>query len=224
LRGFEVEIELTSGTPADLYPVVGARRGLVIAPDMMGRRKLFDDMAARLASAQNWNVIVVEMFRGRSFTTDTTDERHAVVGELDDDEVVGDLVDAANRLEVEPVALVGFCMGGMYAFKAAASHRFDRLASFYGMIRLPERWQGPGQREPLQLLQHAEDPTKILAIIGTEDRYTPPADVKALVETGVDVASYEGADHGFVHDPSRPAHNPDYAAEAWARFHAHLAL
>lgn len=219
-----MEIELTSGTPADLHPMAGARRGLVIVPDLMGRRKLFDDMAARFASVQNWNVIVVEPFRGRTFETTTTDERHAVVGELDDDEIVGDLVDAANRLEVEPVALIGFCMGGMYTFKASASHRFDRLVSFYGMIRVPERWHGPGQREPLQLLRHAEDPANVLAIIGTEDPYTPPDDVRDLTELGVEVATYEGAAHGFVHDPSRPAHNAAYAADAWSKMYAHLAV
>lgn len=218
-----MEIELASGTPADLHPTIGARRGLVIAPDLMGRRPLFDRMAARLASAHNWNVVVVEPFRGRSFTTDTTDERHAVVGELDDDDIVGDLVDAADRLEVEPVAMIGFCMGGMYTLKASASHRFDRLVSFYGMIRVPERWRGPGQREPLQLLKHAEDPAAILAIVGTEDHYTPPDDVDALVGTGVQVVSYQGAEHGFVHDPDRPTHRPDDAADAWTRLHAHLA-
>ncbi|MEM7323614.1 MAG: dienelactone hydrolase family protein [Actinomycetota bacterium] len=218
-----MEIELASGAPADLYPVVGAKRGLVIAPDLMGRRKLFDDMAASLATAQSWNVIVVDPFRGRTFTTNTTEERHAVVGELDDDDVVGDLVDAANRLEVEPVALAGFCMGGMYTFKAGASHRFDRLVSFYGMIRIPDRWHGRGQREPLQLLRHAEDPANILAIVGTEDPYTPPDDVKELVAAGVEVVRYEGAQHAFVHDPSRPSHRPTDAADAWSRFHAHLA-
>ena len=218
-----LEIELASGAPADLFPVVGAKRGLVIAPDLMGRRKLFDDMASSLASAHGWNVIVVDPFRGREFSTTTTDERHAVVGELDDDDVVGDLVDAANRLEVQPVALVGFCMGGMYAFKASASHRFDRLVSFYGMIRIPDRWHGPGQREPLQLLHHADDPADILAIIGTEDAYTPPEDVKDLMAAGVEVVQYEGAEHGFVHDPSRPSHRPTDAADAWSRFHAHLA-
>ena len=219
-----MEIELSSGTPADLHPVVGAQRGLVIAPDLMGRRKLFDDMAARFAAAQNWNVIVVEPFRGRRFETTTTDERHAVVSELDDDEIVGDLVDAANRLEVEPVALVGFCMGGMYTFKASASHRFDRLVSFYGMIRVPERWRGPGQREPLQLLKHAEDPARILAIIGTEDDYTPPEDVKDLIGMGVEVVEYGGAGHGFVHDPSRPNHNAAFAADAWSKMYAHLVV
>ena len=218
-----MEIELASGSPADLHPIVGAKRGLVIAPDLMGRRPLFDDMAAGLSASQTWNVVVVDPFRGRSFATDTTEERHAVVPELDDDEVVGDMVDAANRLEVEPVALVGFCMGGMYALKASASHRFDRIVSFYGMIRLPDKWRGPGQREPLRLLDHAADTTAILSIVGTSDPYTPPDDLDALEAKGVEVVRYEGAEHAFVHDKRRPTYRPDAAADAWARFHRHLA-
>jgi len=114
-------------------------------------------------------------------------------------------------------------MGGMYTFKAAASHRFDRLVSFYGMVRIPDRWHGRGQREPLQLLRHAEDPANILAIVGTEDAYTPPEDVNELEAAGVAVVRYEGAGHGFVHDPTRPAYRPVDASNAWSRFHAHLA-
>lgn len=217
-----MEIELTSGTPADLHATVGAKRGVVIVPDLMGRRSLFDGMASSISTAQTWNVIVVEPFREMTFPPDAKDDRHAAVSKLADDDVVGDLVDAANRLEVEPVGMMGFCMGGMYAYKAAASHRFDRLVSFYGMIRLPERWRGPGQREPLQLIQHADDPADILAIVGTEDPYTPPDDVDQLVDTGVEVVRYEGAEHAFVHDPASPRHSPADAADAWARAYAHL--
>ncbi|MFM9226092.1 MAG: dienelactone hydrolase family protein, partial [Actinomycetota bacterium] len=38
--------------------------------------------------------------------------------------------------------MMGFCMGGMYCFKAAKVERFARIASFYGMITLPETWHG----------------------------------------------------------------------------------
>ena len=31
----------------------------------------------------------------------------------------------------------------------------------------------------------------------------------------VDVVEYVDADHGFVHDPSRPAHRREDAAAAW---------
>ena len=41
--------------------------------------------------------------------------------------------------------------------------------------------------------------------------------VDALEALGVECVRYEGADHGFVHDPARPAHRAEYAADAWAR-------
>jgi dienelactone hydrolase len=40
---------------------------------------------------------------------------------------------------------------------------------------------------------------------------------------GVEVVRYEGAEHGFVHDPARPTHRPADAADAWARALAFLA-
>ena len=73
----------------------------------------------------------------------------------------------------------------------------------------------------LQLLAEG-DARKVLAIIGTNDPYTPPNDVIALRELGVNVVEYEGAEHAFAHDPSRPAHRKDDAADAFARSRAWL--
>ena len=61
-----------------------------------------------------------------------------------------------------------------------------------------------------------------LAIVGTADPWVPRADADALEAAGVEVVRYEDADHGFVHDPSRPAHRPDDAADAWRRVLAFL--
>jgi carboxymethylenebutenolidase len=62
----------------------------------------------------------------------------------------------------------------------------------------------------------------VLEIAGTADPWLPAADLEALEDTGVEVVRYDGADHGFAHDPSRPAHRPDDAADAWRRVLAHL--
>ena len=140
----------------------------------------------------------------------------AAVCELIDDRVLADVLAAADATECETVVLTGFCMGGMYTIKAAATGRFHRAAAFYGMIRLPEHWKGPGQGEPLELLA-AGEPCPLLAVIGAEDPFTPPDDVAALEAAGAFTVVYEGADHGFVHDPVRPAHRADDAADAWAR-------
>ena len=39
---------------------------------------------------------------------------------------------------------------------------------------------------------------------------------------GSEVVVYPEADHGFIHDPTRPAHRADDAQDAWARMLAFL--
>ena len=216
-----MRITLPSGTDAEFAECTGEpEMGLVITPDIFGLRPLFDDMVARLSSVWSMNVCAVEPFPGRDLG-DEVDPRFAAVPGLDDDDHLRDLLEAADALGCERVGLLGFCMGGMYCFKAARSDRFARIVSFYGMIRLPEAWAGPGQGEPLDHLAagHAD---RVLAIIGERDSYTPPADVAALEATGVNVVRYPEAEHGFAHAPERPAHRPDDAADAFRRAHTWL--
>ncbi len=212
---------LPSGTEAEFSECTGSPElGLVITPDIFGLRPLFDDMAARLSSVWQMNVCVVEPFPGLDLGDDV-EPRFAAVPTLDDDVHLRDLEEAAEATGCERVGLLGFCMGGMYCFKAARSDRFARIASFYGMIRLPEGWAGPGHREPLDVLAdgHAD---RVLAIIGGQDPYTPPDDVDALEALGARVVRYPDAEHGFAHAPERPAHRPDDAADAFERTHTWL--
>ena len=214
-----MRITLPSGTSAELaHPDGAPSRGLVIAPDIMGLRPLFDDHVARLAAEHGWAVCAPEPVPGREDLP--IDDRLAAVRDLDDTRVLGDLAAAADATGCEQVGVLGFCLGGMYALKAASTGRFDRAVSCYGMIRLPEGWRGPGQAEPLDLL--AAEHAPVLALVGTADPYTPPDALDDLEATGATVVRYEGAEHGFIHDPSRPAHRPDDADDAWARAHAFL--
>jgi carboxymethylenebutenolidase len=61
-----------------------------------------------------------------------------------------------------------------------------------------------------------------MAIIGGRDTFTPDTDVADLEAAGVEVVRYPDAEHGFVHDPDRPAHRADDAADAWTRVLAYL--
>jgi dienelactone hydrolase len=217
-----MRITLPSGAPAEIVRPDGATRGLVLVTDIGGLRPLFDEHIARLAGENGWVVCGIDMWAGRD-DLPTLEDRLAAGGTLDDARVLGDAVDAADVTGVEPVGIVGFCMGGMYALKAAGTGRFDRVASFYGMARVPDMWRGPTQGEPLDALAQPESPPTI-AIAGTADPWLPPDDLAALESQGVEVVRYEGADHGFAHDPSRPAHRPADAADAWRRVIAHLAV
>jgi carboxymethylenebutenolidase len=210
---------LPTGTPVEVArPRGDARpsRGLVIAPDMGGLRPLFDEMAARLADENGWAVAAVEPFPGNESMT--LEERMATVADLRDEEKLADLVAAADLLEVEPVGILGFCMGGMWTLKAATTGRFPRTVPFYGMIRNPENWRSEHNRDAIELITATSGAAgRILAIIGTADPYTPADQVEELEAAGATVVRYDGAEHGFVHDPDRPAHRKDDAEDAWER-------
>jgi len=214
-----VRITLPSGTPAELARPPGeATRGLVVLPDIGGLRPLFDDHVARLAGENGWVVCAVELWPGREDLP--LPERLESGSTLEDDRVLADAVAAADATGVEPVGVLGFCMGGRYALKATGTGRFDRAVSFYGMGRVPDMWRSPTQGEPLAALAADRCPT--LELAGTEDPWVSAPDLESLEQAGVEVVRYEGADHGFAHDPSRPAHRPDDAADAWSRAVAHL--
>jgi carboxymethylenebutenolidase len=216
-----MRITLPSGTPAEIARVEGATTGLVICPDIMGLRPLFDDHVARLSADNGWTVCAVEPFPGNEDLP--LDQRlSSGVASIADDRLLGDLVAAADETGCERVGVTGFCMGGMYALKAAGTGRFHRAVAFYGMIRVPEAFRGPGHAEPLDAVS-SPNASHVLAIIGGQDQWTPAADVDALRATGAEVAFYPDADHGFVHDPDRPAHRAADAADAWQRAIAFLA-
>jgi dienelactone hydrolase len=194
---------------------------LVLIPDIGGLRPLFDEHAQRLADDNGWAVAAVEPWPGREDLS--LEERLGAVGTIDDAALLADLVAAADLLAVEPVGILGFCMGGMFTMKAAGTGRFHRAVAFYGMFRVPEHWKSPDGTtiEPLDALTSPQAcPT--MAIVGTVDQWTPPDDVAAGEAAGITVVRYEGADHGFVHDSSRPAHRADDARDAWERAIAFL--
>ena len=230
-RELDVSVEpVTLTLDAADVPAVHARpdgmprAGVVLHPDVGGLRPLYSDMARRLAT-HGLAVCVVEPFAGiAEADRATVEQRLASVKDLDDTQQLEMLESAANLLVVEDgvsrVCVLGFCMGGHYAFKAAAGDRFDAAVAFYGMLRTPDAWAGPGHSiDPLGVAG-AMCPT--LAIFGSADPWTPAADIEALrnawsSRTDCEIIVIEGADHGFVHDPDRDVHRADDAAACWDR-------
>lgn len=217
----DMRITLPSGTAAEIdTTVVNPSMGLVISPDIFSLRPLFVDIVSRLAKEWNMAVCAVEPFPGRVLGAEI-EPRMAAVSTLDDSSHLRDLHEAADALGTARVGLMGFCMGGMYCFKSAVSDRFARIASFYGMIQVPLNWQSATQGEPLEYLSRG-DATKVLAIIGSKDPYTPVSSVALLRAVGCSVVEYPEAEHGFAHDANRPSHRKDDAADAFSRTRAWL--
>jgi carboxymethylenebutenolidase len=232
----EVERVMLRGADDVLVEAIHARPegmpvgGIALHPDIMGIRPLFDDLCRRLAS-NGFAVCCPEPFTrapGDVRATEDPTVRMAYVPRLVDEQQLGDLEAAADYVvvhdDVARIAVMGFCMGGMYALKAAATGRFDRAVAFYGMIRVPEDWRGPALAEPLAT---AGEACPTLAIFGSVDSFTPPDDIDALRDAWAErpdceVVVYEGAEHGFVHAPERPTHRAADAADAWRRVLAFL--
>jgi carboxymethylenebutenolidase len=209
-----MRIALASGTSAELVTVPEPSAGLVLVPDIMGLRPLFDEHCARLAQANGWNVCSFELFAGNEHLD--REQRMIAARDLDDERVLRDALLAADATQCDVVHIIGFCMGGMYTLKAVKTQRFARYVPFYGMIHVPENWRGPGQGDPLDAVRQG-DARRVLAIVGTSDGFTPPDAVDELERTGATVVRYHDAEHAFVHDPERPVHRRQYAKDAWAR-------
>src|SRR5437763_5317065 len=224
-----LDVEGTAVAAYHARPDGEALGGVVLVPDLLGLRPLFEDICRRLAT-HGLAVCAPETFArlippGGSLDME---QRRARAGELHDDIVMEDLAEAADHLAaadgVGSVSVMGFCMGGSFALKAAAPGRFERAVAFYGMVRTPPQWAGNHLRDPLET---AADACPTLAIFGEVDAFIPPADVEALRNAWTGradhkVVVYPGADHAFAHDPERPVHRPDAAADAWHRCLAFL--
>jgi carboxymethylenebutenolidase len=209
-------------------PDGAAAAGIVVHPDILGVRPLFDDLCRRLAT-HDYAVCAPEPFAHAPDELRNADHpaaagaRMSYVSQLDDGQQLDDLVRAGSELRerdgVDTLFVLGFCMGGMQTLKAAATGAFERAVAFYGMIRLPENWSGGTVRAPLDT---ARSVCPTLAIFGDSDPFTPAADIEALREAWKDrtdckIVVYPEAEHGFVHAPERDAHRADDAADAWRR-------
>jgi carboxymethylenebutenolidase len=217
------KIELSTGTPAEIvHPQTGRpKAGIVLVPDIMGLRPLFEEHCARLSKEWKVSVCAPELFPGGDKWG--LDQRMKKAKGLSDEDKIADILAAAQRTGCDTVHLVGFCMGGMYALKAAAEDRFTKCVSFYGMIRVPKQWKSKGQGEPLDLLAERAA-MHVMHIAGDNDQWVSVDDIGELKKLGATTVVYKGAEHGFVHDPERPAHRAKDAKDAWAKAKKFLGL
>jgi carboxymethylenebutenolidase len=207
--------------------------GVVMIHDVWGLYDHYRDLARRLAG-EGFGVLALDLYRRHAEVK--IEDPGAWIRGLSDPEVQSDVEAAAAFLAREPatrgrkVAVVGFCMGGMYALLAGCSaHGISAVVPFYGLLShshglLHSELGLDPERKPRSPLAAAADlQCPLLGFFGAEDNFVPPDDVRELerrtAESGqnVEVVSYPGAGHAFMNDTREEAYRPEAARDAWQR-------
>jgi carboxymethylenebutenolidase len=217
-------------------PAGGPQPGVVIIPDVWGLADHTRDVAQRLAR-EGFAALAVDVYRktGRPDVPDVA-AAMAWIRELSDPLVLESVQDGIDALARDASAgrklgVIGFCMGGQYAWLAACACRgLSAAAPFYGMLRYePGLDPAKKPRAPLDAVATLTCPA--LGLYGREDALIPNADVDELEARlarqpqPFEIVRYAGAGHAFFNDTGG-SYNEKAATDAWnatlAWFRQHL--
>ena len=189
--------------------------GVLLIQEYWGINEHIRDLADRFAS-EGYLCVAPDLYRGRIAAD--KDEAATLMQALpieDGMETIRKAMDAAKEsYRIEAFAIIGFCMGGTFALRAACEiPELKAAAPFYGDI--PQE----------DVLKQLKVPT--LFIAGERDAWINPQKVNGLKEVAkkydlpVEVVSYD-ADHAFFNDTRPQVYDAEAAADAWRRVLNHF--
>jgi carboxymethylenebutenolidase len=213
-----------------VHPASGTAPGVLLWPDIFGRRPAMHQMAKRLAES-GFSVLVVNPFyraqkaptaekgaatpiqelmplaRALNESTHMTDAK-AFIAWLDQQPSV-----AKNK----KIGTQGYCMGGPIAFRtsAAVPDRVGAVASFHGGGLVTDQPNSPH-------LQASKTKAQFLIAVAANDDQRAPTEKDVLKETfakanlPAEIEVYTGAAHGWC-PPDSGVYNEPQAEKAWSR-------
>jgi carboxymethylenebutenolidase len=197
----------------------GPAPAVLVIQEAFGLNDHIKDVARRIA-AEGYVALAPDMFwrggNGRVAGYDQLPRALQLMGELKDDQVIGDVRSAIAYLERESfvradrIGITGFCMGGRVTYLAACRlpDKITAAVPFYGG-GIPVN-ETAGLKAP------------VLAFFGEEDPFIPLDQVEALKAEGkrlgksLEVVVYPKAPHGFFCN-ERDSYRPDAAKNSWER-------
>jgi carboxymethylenebutenolidase len=235
-QGTDVEIKTPDGT-ADAYfvhPAKGKHPGVLIWPDIFGLRPAFKQMATRLAESGYAVLVINPFYRTKKAPTapenpDFNDPatRQALMtlaGTLSPATATTDATAFVAYLDSQAavdkkrkMGTTGYCMGGPFVFRTAASYpnRIGAGATFHGGGLVSDKPDSPHLLIP-EMKAHF-----LIAIAENDDQRQPDAkdvlrDSFAKAKLPAELEVYVGTQHGWCPTDSH-VYNHDAAEKAWSR-------
>jgi carboxymethylenebutenolidase len=235
----EIEIKTADGT-CDAYivhPVKGRHPAVLIWPDIFGLRPAFRQMGKRLAESGYTVLVINPFYRTKKAPTApehpdfgdpaTRQALMALAGTLspataqtDATAFVGYLDGHAAVDKKKKMGTTGYCMGGPFVFRTAASFpdRVGAAATFHGGGLATDKPESPHLLIP-KMKAHF-----LIAIAENDDASQP--DVKntlkdsfAKANLPAEIEVYAGTKHGWC-PPDSQVYNQEQAEKAWSRMMA----
>ena len=220
-------IQITKDLPG--YYVTPAGTGkfpaVIVLMEAFGLNKWCKSICDRLAQS-GFVAIAPDFYRGTTYAYTDIAGAIAKLKSLNDDAVMSDVGKSldflAGKAEVNTsgIGVVGFCMGGRYAFLTNASYptKIKATIAFYGGGIDPTPGNPMGQKSLLDRVPAMQSP--IMLMYGSEDKMIA-ADEHGRISTALSKAKkryilnlFPNAGHGFMSD-RRENYAPEAAAEAW---------
>jgi carboxymethylenebutenolidase len=231
-----VNVPTPDGT-ADCYfvhPRRGRHPAVLLWPDFMSLRPAYEQLARRLASAGYSVLAINQYYRGakspivREANLDDAAARERISQlskALDHDKIASDskayvaFLDQQSRVDTgRKIGVMGYCMGGRFAFltAAAAPDRIGAIAAFHAGGLVTDKPNSPHLLVPTIRAQ------ALIAIAADDDAKEP--DTKNTLRTAfeqarlaAEISVYAGTQHGWCTPDMTTRYHPEQAQAAWAR-------
>ena len=220
-------IQITKDLPG--YYVTPAGTGkfpaVIVLMEAFGLNQWCKSICDRLAQS-GFVAIAPDFYRGATYAYTDMAGAIAKLKSLNDDAVMSDVGKSldflAGKAEVNAsgIGVVGFCLGGRYAFLTNTSYptKIKATIAFYGGGIDPVPGNPMGQKSLLDRVPAMQSP--IMLMYGSEDKMIA-ADEHGRISTALSKAKkryilnlFPNAGHGFMSD-RRDSYSPEAAAEAW---------
>jgi carboxymethylenebutenolidase len=220
-------IQITKDLPGYYVTPLGTGKfpAVIVLMEAFGLNQWCKSICDRLAQS-GFAALAPDFYRGTTYAYTDTPGAIAKLKTLNDDAIMGDVGKSIEFLTGKPelnasgIGVIGFCMGGRYAFLANATYptKLKAAISFYGGGIDAAAGNPLGQKSLLDRVSAIQSP--IMLMYGSEDQLIA-AEEHGRVATALSKAKkryilnlFPNAGHGFMSD-RRDSFSAEAAAEAW---------